>query len=53
MWMDYLGLRKFKLRESLEDVTNKFPIGKDHACYLFFIDIVAVGVIEAKNWFDS
>ena len=43
---DYENLN---LGESLEDVTHEFPIGKDHAYYLFFIDRVAVGVIEAKK----
>ena len=39
--MGYSGLRKFKLKgESLEDVTHEFPIGKDHADYLFLIHIV-------------
>ena len=38
------------LGESLEDVIDEFPIGKDHADYLFFIDRVAVGVIEAKKF---
>jgi type I restriction enzyme R subunit len=36
------------LSESTGIAIREFPIGKDHADYILFIDRIAVGVIEAK-----
>jgi type I restriction enzyme R subunit len=42
---DYESLN---LGESTGIAIREFPIGKDHADYILFIDRIAVGVIEAK-----
>jgi len=40
--------RSLNLSESTGIAIREFPLGKEHADYILFIDRVAVGVIEAK-----
>ena len=48
MWMAVQDYKNLNLSESTGIAIRGFPLGKDHADYILFIDRIAVGVIEAK-----